>query len=84
MFSNQYPTIIYGIVGGQVVPLGTIFVNANGLLILVPSSGGGGSTGHFDSSGNPRIYDANTMGGGWWTLTAPNGVPSCTNFSANP
>jgi hypothetical protein len=46
---------------------------------LLQSSTSGGGSGHFDSSGNPRIYDS--ANNGYYTLTAPNGILTLTNFS---
>lgn len=89
MISNQAPsTVIYGIVNGSIVPVGTLTVSAGGQLILTPSGGssggggGGGGSGHFDPSGNLRVYDPTNNG--WWTLTAPGGVLGLTNFSTTP
>jgi hypothetical protein len=68
MISNQYPTIIYGISGGTLVPLGSLVFNANGQLILTPSasSGGGGGTTSL------QVWDSTA--GKYRPLTAPGGV----------
>lgn len=81
MISNQYPTIIYGIVNGVLLPLGTLSIGPGGALVLTPT-GAGGATIPSDANGNPRIFDP--ANNGYWTLTAPNGIATFSNFSATP
>lgn len=50
------------------------------LQILIAGSNSG--SGHFDPSGNPRIFDP--ANNGYWTLKAPNGVATFSNFSPTP
>lgn len=54
----------------------------NGLLSGIAGSSTGSSTGHFDSSGNPRIFDS--VRNGYYTLTAPNGLLTLSAFSTSP
>lgn len=66
MISNQYPTIVYGIVNGALIPVGSLIYNSEGQLILTAGSGSGSqpqSVSIFDP-----LVDA------YRTLTAPGGV----------
>lgn len=64
MISNQYPTIIYGVVNGQIVRVGQVSINTLGQLILTPDSGAGAQ--------EISVFDP--IQNGFRTLTAPNGV----------
>jgi hypothetical protein len=64
MISNQYPTIVYGLVNGAPTPLGTLIINAQNQLILIPSSGGG----------TPAAQVWDPTAGAYRSLTAPGGV----------
>lgn len=65
MISNQYPTVIYGVVNGQVVPLGSLILNAQNQLIITPSAGGGSAT-------SIQVWDPTVSK--YRPLTAPGGV----------
>jgi hypothetical protein len=52
------------------------------LFAIQNQTGGGGGSGFFDSSGNPRIFDSTNNG--YWTLTAPNGILELNSFSTSP
>lgn len=52
------------------------------LYAIQNQSGGSGGSGNFDGNGNPRLFDS--INNGYWTLTAPGGVTTLTNFSTSP
>lgn len=52
------------------------------VLYAVQNQSGGTGGGNFDGNGNPRLFDS--VNNGYWTLTAPNGVSTLTNFGATP
>lgn len=54
----------------------------NGLLSGIANAGSSSGGGHFDSSGNPRIFDS--VRNGYYTLTASNGLLTLSNFSTSP
>lgn len=69
MISNQYPTIIYGLVSGEIVPLGSLILNAENQLILTPSA----------SSGVVATQVWDPTANAYRSLTAPGGVLTLGN-----
>jgi hypothetical protein len=70
MISNQYPTIVYGLVNGTIVPLGSLVINAENQLILTPNSSSGEVvTQVWDPTAN--AYRSLTAPGGVLTLGSP-------------
>jgi len=74
MITNQFTNIIYGVINGGIVPIGTLIIGSGGQLIISPSFPGGDTpiSPHFDSQGNIQIFD--TVNNVWLSLTAPNGI----------
>lgn len=69
MISNQYPTLVYGIVNGSVVPIGSLILNSQNQLILTPSSGSGTEV--------TQVWDP--IANAFRSLTAPGGVLTLGN-----